>query len=642
MSTDINTVITDLKSTAATTNIARDVIDTVQSGLDVASNAASAAGDFYDDVKKLEDLAEAIESVTGVLSKFGPVGKIVSLLDDVIGTVENRIEALRKGAGTAENSFETLANTLDGANTSLSVVDVALADLSADIDGSISSLADTATLMERDWSDLNDTQNETLETADALIATLNDGRLDTAQTAITTVANAVGALPGMLDPIEDIAATFSAATKQLAKVTDKLKPLLGPLEAIETALSPVSWVLDKADWLVSKIIDPILDPILKATGITGLIEDVADSISSLLPSSTLFNPVSSLIATVQAGVAAVNPSTMLQQIEDAAIGRVLGESGVLGEVMGDGDEAANLVIGRNDALSTSSSLTGAGEDDVLSAGEGDDHLDGGAGNDIIIDGAGNDTYDGGDGADAVYFDTALENAEFVWEDGAVLVHHDGEVDRVENVETLLFQDTAFEIADADHIEVIDYADGNRELDGTTGDDALFGGELGDRINGRNGEDQLFGGEGNDTLKGGAKDDIVKGGAGKDKLLGGGGDDHIEGGSGVDILTGGKGADSFVFTGADVTGDRKGDIVRDFQQGQDVIDLTGLDGNANTDWVDGFTFISEGDFSGAAGELRITQTAERTIAEADLDGDGVADFGVRLNGQYDLGADDFLL
>ncbi|HYI43244.1 MAG TPA: hypothetical protein VD768_06450, partial [Sphingomicrobium sp.] len=46
------------------------------------------------------------------------------------------------------------------------------------------------------------------------------------------------------------------------------------------------------------------------------------------------------------------------------------------------------------------------------------------------------------------------------------------------------------------------------------------------------------------------------------------------GRGTDQLYGGTGKDLFVFTDADVG---KADIIRDFDSGNDVIDLTGFDG-----------------------------------------------------------------
>jgi Ca2+-binding RTX toxin-like protein len=84
-------------------------------------------------------------------------------------------------------------------------------------------------------------------------------------------------------------------------------------------------------------------------------------------------------------------------------------------------------------------------------------------------------------------------------------------------------------------------------------------------------DILWGGEGNDTLHGGG---------GADQLFGDDGNDGLIGGVGPDTMTGGAGADIFRFGGLDSrakvpVSDTNGDVVTDFERGQDKIDLTGF-------------------------------------------------------------------
>ncbi|MDC7261904.1 hypothetical protein K0P03_07675 [Shinella sp. HY16] len=60
--------------------------------------------------------------------------------------------------------------------------------------------------------------------------------------------------------------------------------------------------------------------------------------------------------------------------------------------------------------------------------------------------------------------------------------------------------------------------------------------------------------------------------GNDVVDGGGGDDVIDGGKGRDKLTGGDGADVFLFRKSSGS-----DVVVDFGNGEDVLDLTRLKG-----------------------------------------------------------------
>ncbi|WP_177176280.1 M10 family metallopeptidase C-terminal domain-containing protein, partial [Trichormus sp. NMC-1] len=88
------------------------------------------------------------------------------------------------------------------------------------------------------------------------------------------------------------------------------------------------------------------------------------------------------------------------------------------------------------------------------------------------------------------------------------------------------------------------------------------------------EQQNFTGtSGNDTITGTSGDDVIQGLGGNDTLSGQGGNDQLFGGTGSDTLTGGTGLDTFVFeyfSGNFLPQDL--DVVTDFVQGQDKIDL----------------------------------------------------------------------
>jgi len=91
-----------------------------------------------------------------------------------------------------------------------------------------------------------------------------------------------------------------------------------------------------------------------------------------------------------------------------------------------------------------------------------------------------------------------------------------------------------------------------DLDGTTGDDTLYGDITNDEIRGKNGhdtvygdlgDDVIFGAKGGDTLFGGLGIDDLQGGDGNDTLDGGAGDDTLKGGNGPETLHGGEGDDT---------------------------------------------------------------------------------------------------
>ncbi len=118
--------------------------------------------------------------------------------------------------------------------------------------------------------------------------------------------------------------------------------------------------------------------------------------------------------------------------------------------------------------------------------------------------------------------------------------------------------------------------GNDEINGTSGDDSLYGRGGNDELDGRGADDDLYGNSGNDELGGHAGRDLLygnrgnddlEGGSGNDKLWGGKGRDKLDGESGDDKLWGGGGADRFAF---DENAGR--DLIKDFKVGADRIEI----------------------------------------------------------------------
>ena len=65
-------------------------------------------------------------------------------------------------------------------------------------------------------------------------------------------------------------------------------------------------------------------------------------------------------------------------------------------------------------------------------------------------------------------------------------------------------------------------------------------------------------------------------------------------------------------------------------------------NVNLAGNQAFSFIGSAIFSHTAGELRAYQAAGQTWIQGDIDGDGVADFLIRIDGLHTLTASDFIL
>jgi hypothetical protein len=122
---------------------------------------------------------------------------------------------------------------------------------------------------------------------------------------------------------------------------------------------------------------------------------------------------------------------------------------------------------------------------------------------------------------------------------------------------------------------------------------------------------------------------VFGGAGNDVITGGHGNDILVGALGADTLTGGGGNDTFLYRSVAESTPSGRDGIQDFSLG-DIIDLSRIDGDANTPGQQSFHFLAGGVFTHHAGELIAAESAPGSglwTVSGDVDGDGVADFQV---------------
>ncbi|WP_018096538.1 M10 family metallopeptidase C-terminal domain-containing protein [Sinorhizobium meliloti] len=214
--------------------------------------------------------------------------------------------------------------------------------------------------------------------------------------------------------------------------------------------------------------------------------------------------------------------------------------------------------------------------------------------------------------------------------------------------------------------------GNDRLIGGDGNDNLFGGAGADRLDGGNGTDlanysnatagivadlsspgsntgeaagdtyvsieRLYGSAFNDALRGDNGANLLNGLAGNDVLNGRDGNDTLIGGNGADRLIGGGGADTFVFQTTAQSAPAARDVIDDFASGIDRMDLRSIDANSNAVGDQAFLFIGSSAFHGKAGELNFRSG----IVSGDVNGDGLADFQIKVMNLSALSGSDFLL
>ncbi len=273
----------------------------------------------------------------------------------------------------------------------------------------------------------------------------------------------------------------------------------------------------------------------------------------------------------------------------------------------EGGDGNDRLFGDDTVLGDDEPEEGAFGDDTLYGGVGNDELYGLGGNDTLYGGDGNDDLSGDDGNDVLYGEDGEDQLFGGKGNDKLYGGKDNDVLSGDDGDDLLFGD--------DGIDVIHGGKGNDTLHGGTGvdqlmgdegDDYLYGDEDGDQLHGGEGNDQLYGGAGNDILMGNEGNDELHGGSDGDFMWGGAGNDRLYGEEGNDQLYGEEGKDTFVY----VNGEGN-DRILDYEEGEDVIEISGGIITATDDLSDGRILYTIGD-----GSIEVLDAADKTVSIKD--------------------------
>jgi Ca2+-binding RTX toxin-like protein len=279
----------------------------------------------------------------------------------------------------------------------------------------------------------------------------------------------------------------------------------------------------------------------------------------------------------------------------------------------------------------------------------------GAGGDLVVlDSGGNDQVDGGGGNDYLYYGGAFTSADSnVGGEGSDTLGLVGNYTIAFDADDLVSIEKLAVYSSGNAAQPAGYALTSHDANVAAGQELTIAGRslaVGETLsfNGAaelDGHFRILSGAGADALTGGAKRDTIDGGAGDDTIHGGDGKDVIIGGAGADSLFGDAGADRFVYKAASESASGAPDQIKDFQAGVDKINLRQVDANGNAgDGVTPFSFIGSDAFTGQAGQLRALSNGGASYVEADINGDGLADFAllVTVSNALPLTRNDFEL
>ena len=230
-----------------------------------------------------------------------------------------------------------------------------------------------------------------------------------------------------------------------------------------------------------------------------------------------------------------------------------------------------------DDLNSIENVIGSDHRDILTAADGGSVITGGEEDDTLAGGSGSDTFvfASGDGDDEINSFTITGGQDKIDLSAFTSI---ASLDDLKDDISNRGGDIEIDLPSGGEIRLNDAGGFNASDDdyyGLTADNFIFytkriSGNMGDRFN-----NEINGGSGDDAIYGEQGRDILNGGGGDDEIYGGEDEDTINGGEGDDWLDGGPGDDTFVFEPGNGN-----DHIMDFTSG-DMIDLSAFtDANGN--------------------------------------------------------------
>lgn len=96
------------------------------------------------------------------------------------------------------------------------------------------------------------------------------------------ISSIISSVKNECDNVKEKTKGLTNAVTNIGKAVSILKPIGDALNSVINTIAPIKWVLDAVECLINKILKPVIDAILKATGLQRLIDILSEQLMKLL------------------------------------------------------------------------------------------------------------------------------------------------------------------------------------------------------------------------------------------------------------------------------------------------------------------------------------------------------------------------
>ncbi|PFG43144.1 hypothetical protein ATJ88_1828 [Isoptericola jiangsuensis] len=299
---DLATLVGDLKDllTSAAPYVAADSpLADVEGFLGDVASALGAVGTIDTTVQDLSALVEAAAAVTDALDG-------VPFVDIVVAPASAVFDA-------AGGFLSDASSFLDEAKATVEPVRVTVVDLDTGIKD-VQQVLEELTVQVPQYLNTVQILDYLLQIAGTLVPFLEGSEpgdrlaavVDTLNTVLDDVGTAFGAFEQAMSPvfagletvvgvIEDVADGMGQGVQDtlhaFESAADALSPVASGFRKVENAIGPLRWVLDAIAWIVDHVLKPAIDWVLKATGLSTLLDGLEAKVEGWLGITSLKSAV---------------------------------------------------------------------------------------------------------------------------------------------------------------------------------------------------------------------------------------------------------------------------------------------------------------------------------------------------------------
>lgn len=255
---------------------------------------------FFDAFDLISGAVTAIEAAVHVLDAVPGLGEVTEVADDVVSAAKEAIDTLRQVFGQLKTDIlDPVMHVLDDVKTGLAdirtVVQVAgqripqylntiqILDYLAEVAGPL-----TDVLKGSDAADRLGAILTHLDDVKRAVATA----LKPFAEALKAIETAVGFFAHTVkEAVDALGGPSGAAMTALHDVNALLKPVEHAFHRVVHVIKPLKWALDAIHWVEKHVLKPAVDKILKATGLSHLLDGLEHTVEEKLGIAPLVDMV---------------------------------------------------------------------------------------------------------------------------------------------------------------------------------------------------------------------------------------------------------------------------------------------------------------------------------------------------------------